>query len=235
MSLHGKYPPIRAFTLIELLAVIAIVLILGALVFPAFMSLRESSDHARCVSNLRNIGTLWHIYVQDKDGMSPPMNQGTGAATRTWRYFLMETYTGPIEGGPNLAERRKAETARMAYPFWCPTYLRLYPKEDHPAARGSYSLNQYFREQRRVLAPTDEFVGRLEPLVAESMPRNNTPEEGSVPPLNSLRSGNRQGGAGNYHKRSEINALFLNGHVRRLTLDEQKELSPLVENLDDFL
>jgi len=231
----GKTRPHLGFTLVELLSVVAIVLVLTALVYPAIMNLRESSDHARCVANLRNIGTLWQLYVQDRNGMSPPMTEGSGIATRTWRYHLMETYTGEIEGGPNVAERRRAETARMAYPFWCPTYLRLYPKEDHPGARGSYSLNRYFLQPRRVLAPTEEMAGRLEPLVAESMPRNNNPEQGAVPPLNSLLSGNRQGGAGNYHKRSEINALFIKGHVRRLTLEDQNELSLLVEDESNFL
>jgi prepilin-type N-terminal cleavage/methylation domain-containing protein len=48
----------RAFTLIELLTVIAIMAILAALLFPVFASAREKARQASCLSNMRQI-SLW--------------------------------------------------------------------------------------------------------------------------------------------------------------------------------
>ena len=49
---------VRAFTLIELLIVIAIISLLAAIIFPVFGRARESARRSSCQSNLKNMGKV---------------------------------------------------------------------------------------------------------------------------------------------------------------------------------
>jgi prepilin-type N-terminal cleavage/methylation domain-containing protein len=60
-------PKRSAFTLIELLIVIAIIAILAAILFPVFARAREKARQVTCVSNLKQLGTAQMMYVQDYD------------------------------------------------------------------------------------------------------------------------------------------------------------------------
>src|SRR5437588_6756578 len=59
------------FTLIELLVVIAIIAILAAILFPVFAQARESARKATCLSNMKQTGLAFHMYVQDYDDVNP--------------------------------------------------------------------------------------------------------------------------------------------------------------------
>lgn len=61
----------RAFTLIELLTVIAIIALLAAILFPVFARAKKAARQTQCISNIKQIGTAMAIYMGDYDGVFP--------------------------------------------------------------------------------------------------------------------------------------------------------------------
>ena len=52
-----------AFTLLEVLVVVAIIALLAAILLPALSKAREQSKRAACLSNLHQIALAWHQYL----------------------------------------------------------------------------------------------------------------------------------------------------------------------------
>lgn len=74
----------RAFTLIELLIVIAIIAILAAILFPVFARAKESAKKAQSSTQLRQIGTAWQLYNSDHDGTVMRAAISEPGKTRYW-------------------------------------------------------------------------------------------------------------------------------------------------------
>ena len=65
----------RAFTLVELLLVLAIMALLAALLVAAAGAVRESARQRTCVSNLHQLGLALAMYSNDYDGHDPVPSQ----------------------------------------------------------------------------------------------------------------------------------------------------------------
>jgi len=92
---------LRAFTLIELLTVIAIIGILAAILIPTVARVRGSARTAQSLSNLRQISLGAQLYMDDNKGWMPddgdgnPSNTGTAGQPGTvpW-YNALPPYLG---------------------------------------------------------------------------------------------------------------------------------------------
>lgn len=61
----------RAFTLVEVLVVITVIALLGAMLFPVMVEARARGYRTSCASNLRQIGQGLEMYRGDSDGRYP--------------------------------------------------------------------------------------------------------------------------------------------------------------------
>ena len=118
---------LRAFTLLELLVVIGIIVILAGLLFPATATVRAYAQRVQCTANLRNLYIAANLYVQQK-GSWPQISMGGGGQTgfqdyaRAWIAALapfgptQQTWICPriqaLLGNPDL---RQPQNVRVDY------------------------------------------------------------------------------------------------------------------------
>ncbi len=86
-----------AFTLIELLTVIAIIGILAAILIPVLSSVREQARSSVCRSNLRQGVLALTMMLQDNEGQITVFRSGSGAGRMMWSTQLVDG--GYIDGG----------------------------------------------------------------------------------------------------------------------------------------
>jgi len=72
-----------AFSLVELLVVLAIIALLTALLLPALASARQSAQTTTCLANLHEMGKAALEYVSEFNDSFPPAYYGSGT---TWRW-----------------------------------------------------------------------------------------------------------------------------------------------------
>jgi prepilin-type N-terminal cleavage/methylation domain-containing protein/prepilin-type processing-associated H-X9-DG protein len=83
----------KGFTLVELLVVIGIIAVLVGILLPALNRARESGRRVTCLSNMRQLGMAFMMYVQENKGRFPLA--GVENRPEDWIYW---------NGGRNLNE-----------------------------------------------------------------------------------------------------------------------------------
>ena len=112
------------FTLIELLVVIAIIAILAAILFPVFAQARAKARAISCLSNNKQIGTGFMMYIQDYDetypaavygdwGDPPTATMPDGRAFQGW-------VTWPLQIMPYIKSGGTRNDQKAVSAFTCP-------------------------------------------------------------------------------------------------------------------
>ncbi|NBR48756.1 type II secretion system protein [bacterium] len=102
----------RAFTLLELMASIVIILILVATVYPALEKATPRAEKVACMSNLKNLRVLFDTY-----------------ALEGWPQVPKETPLGSIAEQKWWLEKTKKDLGLSEKNWECPTLRRLFRSE----------------------------------------------------------------------------------------------------------
>jgi prepilin-type processing-associated H-X9-DG protein/prepilin-type N-terminal cleavage/methylation domain-containing protein len=73
-SPRPRRPGCGAFTLVELLVVLAVIAILAGLLLPGLSRSKESARSVACQNQLRQLQICFHLYALDHSGVMPPNN-----------------------------------------------------------------------------------------------------------------------------------------------------------------
>jgi prepilin-type N-terminal cleavage/methylation domain-containing protein len=88
---NRERPARRAFTLLELLVVIAIIAILASLLLPALGRAKEKAKAVRVHVELNAVGLALEMYADDHDGALPPVRVNCNSdLARHWCQFPVE-------------------------------------------------------------------------------------------------------------------------------------------------
>ena len=111
---HSKSSLGRAFSLVELLVGLAVIVVLCAILIPAISGVRDQAARSTCVSNLRQIYTGVVGYMGEHNAHFPPfvdrnINPGADWTARGWLPTILEPYLDSAEvwNCPAQPENRK--------------------------------------------------------------------------------------------------------------------------------
>lgn len=84
--------PRSAFTLVEMMVVVAIILLLSAMLFPVFETAVGRAESLSCVSNMRNLGLAARLYADDYDDVIVPAMLSDGNGKRVCWDATIQAY-----------------------------------------------------------------------------------------------------------------------------------------------
>ena len=126
----------QAFTLVEVLVVIAIIAVLIAILLPVVGKAREASRRTACRAQLRDIGHLFSMYLNENRQRVPRVN-------------VMPSLKPPTYDGPSIYQVLDRYTKDSRAAWRCPSDRIANPPDPNfetyfDREGGSYVYNEFF-------------------------------------------------------------------------------------------
>jgi prepilin-type N-terminal cleavage/methylation domain-containing protein/prepilin-type processing-associated H-X9-DG protein len=134
MSMQRRKSRTRAFTLIEMLVVIAIIIVLVGLLAPAVQKVREAAKQAECRNNLRQLG-IATLNFQFRNGKFPPAGHTINDADVNDQNILWWNIRADIE---QANFNSTSTTTALAQANSTPIKLFLCPSRRHTGTGAHY-------------------------------------------------------------------------------------------------
>lgn len=109
----------KGFTLIELLVVICIIAILAAILFPVFVTARETGRKCKCAGNAKQLGAAVQVYISDYGSWSDN-GVWSGSKDPDWPYVEQRPGCNPTSTDPNTRYGAGGDSGRL----WISKYVR---------------------------------------------------------------------------------------------------------------
>ncbi len=201
---------LRAFTLVELLTVIAIIGVLAAILIPTVGSVRASSQDSRCLSNLRQTGTAIQTYISDNKGLLPPVGHLTIAP-----YFNPDTRNFQQALLPYLSVAKSNS--------WAADGKSYSPTLDCPGYKGAVGGSVFSIRETVITSEGTSLIpwGRLFDIGGGQILMTRKPTKHSLVPPNAIAIIDRIPAASDAHFNQPNhsgfqNALYFDWHVGRV-------------------
>ena len=137
----------RAFTLLELLVVIAIIAILAALLLPTLSAAKQKAAQTACLNNQRQLGAGMLMYVDDNGDSFPGWaSQHAGFNASDWIYWRTNLTYPQVEKSPIVRSLAGTRSELFRCPLDRDDSQRLLESASDPDSGPylySYSLTSY--------------------------------------------------------------------------------------------
>jgi prepilin-type N-terminal cleavage/methylation domain-containing protein/prepilin-type processing-associated H-X9-DG protein len=232
----------QAFTLVELLVVIAIIALLVAILMPALNQARNMAKIVKCQAQLRSIGTAWQLYLQDSADTFPLYS-----ANIDWMYgglepssFEKRTPGMAITYRPlNPYVGRALTKEKQADIFQCPADRPICSYDGKNAVTNGQPTYQYFGNCYKLsyafTQPVDPITGNViydkktyhitecVKLASVQVPFSTLLLTGDCQWYYSILDSPHDAF---WHSRDDkVNLLFLDGHVKYVQMTRGQEMT----------
>jgi len=106
--------PMQGFTLIELLVVIAIIAILAGMLLPALAKAKSKAQGIKCVSNLKQLQLVWHLYADDNNDKTTTSGYTKPVEPTSWVDGWLDFVPGNSDN-TNTAALKDPKRSKFAY------------------------------------------------------------------------------------------------------------------------
>ena len=207
-----------AFTLVELLVVLAVTALLAALLLPVLGSGKGAAQRLQCVSNLHQLGLAAQMYWDDHDGRAFAFRGGaTNGGDLYWFGWLQRGREGqrafdPAPGA--LAPYLQGRGVEL-----CPSFNYSFRQFKLKASGASYGYGYNLHLSAPVGQPPVSLGKVTQPseviLFADSAQVNTfqPPASPTHPMLEEFYYVNATEATAHFRHRQKLNAVFCDGHV----------------------